>query len=547
MRRINAAALAGASLALVAGLVTTAAPAQAEITDGLVLDYKLNETSGTVVHDSSGQGHDGTVNGTAGWTGADGLAFNGSDTYIKVPDDIMSGLDSISVDFDVWIDRTMAKPYFLYGFGNSSGTSGNGYLFSTGNQFRTGVTTSDFHSEQQTRPGSSYQLLRGMWKHVTYTQTGTTGILYENGVEKARNTNVTITPGSIGGGTTTADYIGRSLYANDLYFKGRMRDFRVYDRALSDTEVRTIATGGEDQWAQAQALATANGALTAYDDTTGPVVVFPSDYTGDMDNLQPPADWTDEFGRTPAAWPHPTTVKSQLFTLDQVNAIRDAAYTATHPDDDTGYQLGVHYDGVHDRVVVQTDAPSSVTDALTAAYPGRLVIEAYTAPDLAAPHCTPEQRTAGIMPATTAASTTNVADSATKLQWQQVQALAEYNCALAAFDDNAVGAKIVFPSDHTGDINSLQKPPGWTSEYGDVPTDWPVPTTAKSSLFTLDRINAIEDWVVQQVPDDTTDYGVYVHYDGARDRVVAQTNAPSSVTDPWVAAYPGELVIDNVS
>ncbi|MGW1781161.1 hypothetical protein ACWCQQ_18740 [Streptomyces sp. NPDC002143] len=155
----------------------------------------MDETSGTVAHDSSGQGHDGTVNGTADRGKDDGLGFNGSNTYVKVPNNIVAGLNSI-------------------GFGNSSGTNGNGYLFSTGNEFRTGVSMADYHTEQRIRPSdTTYRLARGMGKHVTYTQTGNTGVLYENGVEKARNTNVTITPGAIGGGTTTADYFGRSLYS----------------------------------------------------------------------------------------------------------------------------------------------------------------------------------------------------------------------------------------------------------------------------------------------------------------------------------------------
>ncbi|MFI2633045.1 hypothetical protein ACH5A2_22080 [Streptomyces collinus] len=59
-----------------------AAPAQAaEITDGLALWYKLDATSGTVAADASGNGRNGTVNGTAGWSGSgEGLTFNGSDT-----------------------------------------------------------------------------------------------------------------------------------------------------------------------------------------------------------------------------------------------------------------------------------------------------------------------------------------------------------------------------------------------------------------------------------------------------------------------------------
>ncbi|WP_308313988.1 LamG domain-containing protein [Streptomyces sp. GbtcB7] len=550
-RRMFAGAFAVLSLGLAAsGVLTTAAPAQAEITNGLVLRYKMDETSGTVAADSSGNGRNGTVNGTASWSGAEGLAFNGSNTYIKVPNNIMSGLSSITVAFDVWIDPAIGKPYFLYGFGNTSGTSGNGYLFATGNQFRTAITTTNYAAEQNTRPSTSYQLARGMWKHVTYTQTGNTGILYENGVEKARNTNVTIAPGAIGGGTTTADYIGRSLYSSDLYFNGRMRDFRVYDRALSTSEVQAVATGTEEQWEELQALAAYNGALGAFDDPdVGPVVIFPSDYTGDINDLQAPPDWTNEFGQAPAEWPDPVSGWSQLFTLSQITDLQDAVTAQVQPNGDTTYQLSVYYDVSRDQVVVATDAPASVTDPLVAAHPGKLVIEAYTLDNPPPAKCTPDQTTVGKVLSDGAAPAAGFNDATTKLQWQQVQALADYNCALAAFDDPNIGPVLIFPSDYTGDIDDLQKPPGWTSEYGEVPAAWPTPTTVKSPQFTLAQITDIQDAVIRQVSadGDTTAYSVAVRYDGMSDRVVVDTDAPSSVTAPLLTAYPNRVVINTVT
>ncbi|WP_306819824.1 LamG domain-containing protein [Streptomyces sp. CA-210063] len=545
-RRMSAGLAAALSLVAVAGMaLTTAAPAHADTTSGLLLRYKLDETSGTVAHDSSGNGRNGTVNGTADWKGAEGLGFNGSNTYVKVPDNIMAGLNSITVDFDVWIDRTMGKPYFLYGFGNSSGTSGNGYLFSTGNQFRTGITSSNSAAEQQTRPGSSYQLARGMWKHVTYTQTGNTGILYENGVEKARNTAVTLTPGSIGGGTTTANYIGRSLYSSDLYFHGRMRDFRVYNRALSASETLAQATQTEVQWKQVQALAFYNQAIAVFQDPViGPVIIFPSDYTGDINNLQKPPNWTDEYGQTPTSWPTPTTAKSPLFTVGQISAIEDAVITAVQPaDGSTNYRLNIFYDGMSDRVVAQTDAPASVTDPLATQYAGKLVIKS----DAAVPgKCAPHQTTQANSLATAATPATGVGDVKTQLQWKQVQALADYNCALTAFDDPTIGPVIIFPKDYTGDINNLQKPPGWTDQSGHVPASWPAPTTAKSPQFTLAQIQNIQTAAVSKIAgasSDTTNYGVDVYYDGMSDRVVVATDAPPSVTDSLVTAYPNQVVI----
>ncbi|MER5216984.1 family 43 glycosylhydrolase [Streptomyces sp. NPDC002838] len=238
------AGLTAASLFL--GLAAPVVPAQAadtsDITDGLALWYKFDAASGSTATDASGNGRNGTVNGTAGWSGTgEGLAFNGSDTYVKVPDDVMKGMAAITVSMDVLIDSAQATPYFLYGFGNSSGSNGNGYLFTTGNSFRTSIATGNWSTEQTTRPADSHNLTRAVWKHVTYTQTGTTGVLYEDGVEVARNTSVTITPGAIGSGITTANHIGKSVYSGDKLFKGRMRDFRVYDRALAGSEVEQLA------------------------------------------------------------------------------------------------------------------------------------------------------------------------------------------------------------------------------------------------------------------------------------------------------------------
>ncbi|GGQ79235.1 family 43 glycosylhydrolase [Streptomyces asoensis] len=238
------AALIAASLLV--GLVGAAAPARADgtadLTDGLALWYKLDATSGTTAADASGHGRDGTVVGTAGWSPTgQGLAFNGTDTYVKVPDNVMRGLDAISVAMDVRIDAAQSTPYFLYGFGNSSGSNGNGYLFATGNSLRTSIATGNWSTEQNTRPADAHNLTRSVWKHLTYTQSGTTGVLYEDGVEVARNTSVTITPGAVGSGITTANYLGKSVYSGDRLFKGDLRDFRVYDHALTASDVEQLA------------------------------------------------------------------------------------------------------------------------------------------------------------------------------------------------------------------------------------------------------------------------------------------------------------------
>ncbi|MEU5892247.1 family 43 glycosylhydrolase [Streptomyces sp. NPDC047461] len=254
--------------ALFLGLTAPLLPAQAadtaDVTDGLALWYKLDASSGTTVTDASGNGRDGTVNGTAGWTGTgQGLTFNGSDTYIKVPNDVMKGMDSISVSMDVLMDESQSTPYFIYGFGNTAGGAGNGYLFATGNSLRTAIASGNWSTEQNTRPTDSHNLTRAVWKQLTYTQTGTTAVLYEDGVEVGRNTSVTTTPGSIGSGTTTANYIGKSVYTSDKLFQGKIRDFRVYDRALAGSEVEQLSLPIAEQGVAADKAALTLGDTSA--------------------------------------------------------------------------------------------------------------------------------------------------------------------------------------------------------------------------------------------------------------------------------------------
>jgi hypothetical protein len=230
-------------VAVTAGLLTAAPlpPATAAVADGLVLWYKLDETSGTSAADASGHGRSGTVNGTADWGGAEGLAFDGSSTYVKAPDGVLAGLTSVTVATDVYVDQAQGTPYFIYGLGNTTSWYGDGYLMASGDRLRGTIASGNWSTEQNTEPSPSRNLARGSWKHLAYTQTGTTGILYEDGVEVARNTSVTITPGSIGNGTTTANYLGKSNYTGDKLLKGRMRDFRLYDRALDPSEVSGLA------------------------------------------------------------------------------------------------------------------------------------------------------------------------------------------------------------------------------------------------------------------------------------------------------------------
>lgn len=208
-----------------------------------ILWYPFNETAGldTTV-DASGNGHDGII---VGGVTLDGEAahLNGIDGHIQLPNNIMAGLKGISITALVQINRSQGSPYFIYGLGNTSGDRGDGYLFATGNHYRTTLSDCHWVCEQNTST-ERINLGRGNWHHLAYTLAEGIGILYMDGKEVGRNTNITLTPADIGNGVTTANFLGRSLYGADQYFDGSFRDFQIWDGALDSETIATAATLG---------------------------------------------------------------------------------------------------------------------------------------------------------------------------------------------------------------------------------------------------------------------------------------------------------------
>ncbi len=220
---------------------------------GLIVSYPLDETSGAVAHDDSGNGRDAAYVGSPSLTGANGVRLDGADDYVSVPNDILQGLSSVTVSTDVLVRPEQSGNYFIWGLGNTTDWYGNGYLFATGNPARTGIASGNWTTEQETR--GSANLDRGVWKTLTYTLDADkkTSRLYLDGIQVAENTNTTITPGAIGGGKTTANYLGRSTYTPDKRLAGSLRDFRLYDRALSADEVATLVATDQQRVARDKA------------------------------------------------------------------------------------------------------------------------------------------------------------------------------------------------------------------------------------------------------------------------------------------------------
>ncbi|MCH6229954.1 family 43 glycosylhydrolase [Microbacterium sp. CFH 31415] len=242
------------------GVIAATQPAVAATT--LVAHYPLTETTGTIAVDASGSGRDGTFVGSPALTGGEGVRLDGADDHVKLPDSLLAGLTSITVSAEVLVRAAQGTPYFIYGFGNTDSAGvGNGYLYSTGNTYKTSIASGNWSTEQTAN--SSANLERDVWKTITYTLDDATDTarVYLDGVQVAQNTGVTITPGSIGGGVTTANYLGRSVYDADKRLAGSLRDVRIYDAALSASEVSALVPS-DDTRLQRDAAALSLGDLS---------------------------------------------------------------------------------------------------------------------------------------------------------------------------------------------------------------------------------------------------------------------------------------------
>ncbi len=330
--------VAAVVLALAAGLLLLAppaavaapAPAAGDVTDGLLLRYDLDETTGTVVEDTSGNGRDGTVVGGGTWTGTQGLQLDGVDDHVRLPDNLTAGLSAITVSVDVFIEPSQAGNYFIYNLGNTavgSPASGSGYLFATGNTFRATISNQWWNNERSTAPVPARALARGVWKTVTYTQTGTTGTLFEDGAQVGQNTNVSWTPAQLGGGTTTRNVLGESAYAADNTLKGKVRNFRIYDRALTPAEVSSISLTDANRLAADAAILDLGDLSAVTDDLTLPAT-GPYGSAISWESSEPDTIAADGTVTRPAAGADPVDVVLTA-TLSRGSATESKTFDAT--------------------------------------------------------------------------------------------------------------------------------------------------------------------------------------------------------------------------
>jgi hypothetical protein len=272
----DAAGNVGAASAEASGVATNPPPV------GLVAGYGFDAGTGTSAVDSSGNNNTGTLGGGAGWAlGKFGTAatFDGLNDVVTVPDSASLDLTT-AMTLEAWVLPNTALDWRSLIFKAGSSDLVYGMYEST----NANVPSADAVTGGTTRTAKGgTSLTPGVWTHLTATYDGSNLRLYVNGVQAAS----TAATGNIQTSNGVLTIGGNSLFGE--WYNGKIDEVRIYNRALSATEIQSDMN-----------LGVAN-------DTTAPTVTQYTPANGSTDQpagIQPTAKFSEPIDQASlaAAW-----------------------------------------------------------------------------------------------------------------------------------------------------------------------------------------------------------------------------------------------------
>lgn len=203
------------------------------ITSGLEGWWKLDDGSGSSAADSSGNSRTGTLQNSPSWVGGrinGGVDFNGSTQYISVPDNnAFSPVTTGAFTVMAWVYYT--------------GSTGRIVAKTTASTYEFGMTYNNCKYWQSA--GADHATVTAAvapasntWSHIASTYSNGVAVkFYVNGVEQGSSTSFT------GSMTNTTGLVNIGRRPDDTsYYSGPVDDVRIYNRALTASEVMQIAS-----------------------------------------------------------------------------------------------------------------------------------------------------------------------------------------------------------------------------------------------------------------------------------------------------------------
>lgn len=167
--------------------------------------------------------------------------FNGIGDYMHLPAAVT---DTDNFTFMAWVKSSETNSWErIFDFGDGEGNS----LFLTSHGYTPECIRASYAVNGEEKQADSGSILTvGQWVNLAVAVDGENGkmILYINGVS-ADTVSLTSNITSDFGGTK--NYLGKSQYSTDAYFKGYMDDVAVFSSALSSSEIKSFMENGTEK------------------------------------------------------------------------------------------------------------------------------------------------------------------------------------------------------------------------------------------------------------------------------------------------------------
>lgn len=214
-------------------------------TSGLIAYWNFDEGSGINANDSSGNNHTAFLYNGTSWTsgkvGPSATNFDGANNLVGINIDDMNLTNTFSYSF--WANPTMTHEIDSESTSGYAGFNGERYVLSPswyeGGEVGAGVSVGTNgvsvyeNGDSDMAPVLVYNAAISGWTHITVVYQNKQPKLYINGTLvrtglTSRQRLVHLTP----------DYIGGGFYG---YYGGSLDDLRVYNRALTDSEITAVS------------------------------------------------------------------------------------------------------------------------------------------------------------------------------------------------------------------------------------------------------------------------------------------------------------------